>query len=117
MPWESAPASASRSGRQASRVRSAHSARPTARATTGPAEEVGSPVASAMFSSATRASSSSRMRQSGSTLVSASPSVAIQRATWRAMSQFTGPALANSFATSPKSPAKGLGSGSFTEAW
>ena len=102
-------ASRSNSGLWASRLRIAHSPRVTgATLRTRPVTEVARPVRSEMWRSATRTSSSSFIRSSGSTLASASPSVARKSAICRATSQFTGPCWANMRPRSPKSLSKGL---------
>ena len=73
-----------------------------------PSGAVGMPVASVTLSSATRASCSSRIRWTGSTLASASPPVATLSAKERTISHWLGPLVPSMFIRSPSSDWNGL---------
>ena len=84
-------ASLKRTSFHASSVLEAHSVRVTQFNPSHPRRDVGMPVASPTYMSATLSSSSMRMRASGSGFGSAWPSVAAHAANWRATSQLSGP--------------------------
>ena len=95
--------------RHESSARTVQSLRPTGtQASLRPSGDTGIPVASTTLSSATRESCSSRMRWTGSTLVSVSPPVATLTAKDRVISHWFGALVPSMFIRSPSSDWNGF---------